>query len=295
MVMNNGDLKDYFDKEIKKIKGLYIPVNISLFDRILYKNAKVSDIHPNLDDEFCFPEVGPSFRIIGEYEKDFNYKSQIGFNPPPMEPLIVMRAHPDGYILVNGHHRWGAALKIGLKKVPIKVVNLMLEEDIKRILDNSDHDKRVTLDLDEVVFRAKQDEDIEKTPFGILIKRNPNRIRIGIPALFRFLKTHGYDIWVYSSKYYSFDDIRLLLRRYSVHVDGIITGMGKKGIYDTKRAQAMKGLIQNKYSETIHVDNDMLLVTHNNSSEFEEIEFNAQGEEWSKKIIEILEQRAKTE
>ena len=32
---------------------------------------------------------------------------------PWEEPLIVEKVHPEGYMLLNGHHRWAAALKTG--------------------------------------------------------------------------------------------------------------------------------------------------------------------------------------
>ncbi|MCR4831375.1 MAG: hypothetical protein K5883_07980 [Pseudobutyrivibrio sp.] len=55
-------------------------------------------------------------------------------------------------MILNGHHRWAVALRLGYSNIPVKIVNLTHESDIKQILSNSTHDKRVTMDLDEVVF-----------------------------------------------------------------------------------------------------------------------------------------------
>lgn len=74
-----------------------------------------------------------------------------------MEPLTIEKLYPHGYLLLNGHHRWAAAMRVGLRRVPVEIVNLAQESDIKKILENSKHNKRVTLDLDEVVFKSNDD------------------------------------------------------------------------------------------------------------------------------------------
>ncbi|MBP3241914.1 MAG: ParB N-terminal domain-containing protein [Oribacterium sp.] len=33
------------------------------------------------------------------------------------DPIIVEKMYPDGYMILNGHHRWAAATRLGLKKV----------------------------------------------------------------------------------------------------------------------------------------------------------------------------------
>ncbi len=287
MAMNNTEFQEYLKKTLEEQKDIYIPVNSSFIEKIIIHNAKCTDIHPNPDDEFCYPDVGPSYRIMGEYERDIREKMNVN-SIPVIEPLIVMKTHPKGYMLVNGHHRWGAAIKVGVKRMPVKVINMMLEEDIKNLLERSDHDKRVTLDLDEVVFRSPYDEFVEKTK-GVIARKTQKRIRLGVPALFRYLKTHGYDIWVYSSNYYSIDTIQLMFRRYSVHVDGIICGNGKKGLYDSNKSSSINELIANKYKTTVHIDNNSIVITKGKESQFEEFEIRDADELWSKDLIQVFE------
>ena len=43
------------------------------------------------------------------------------------------------------------------------------------------------------------------------------------------LKKQGYDIWLYSSNYYSSEDMREFFRSYSATVDGVISGIGQGG------------------------------------------------------------------
>ena len=287
MAMTNSEFKEYLNKELEKEVGMYVPVNSSRLQRLFYLNTPCTNLHPNPDDEFSFPDVGPSYRIMSDYQRAYLDSMARGLKPA-MEPLIVIRTHPSGFMLINGHHRWGAAMMAGVKKVPIKVVNMMLEEEIKDILKHSAHEKRVTLDLDEVVFRSNSDVLIEKKPALALGSQASRRMRLGIPALFRFLKKNGYDIWVFSANYYSIDDIRKFFRKYTVHVDGIITATAKKEVYNTEAAKNMKELITNKYKETVHIANDSLLITHGKGEEFKDFELDPDDEGWAREIITIL-------
>ena len=291
MSMTNTEFSEYLKSELDKGEGLYVPVNASGFERFICLKTHCNNLHPNPDDEFSIPSVGPSYRIISEYQKKFLSDMQRGL-APIMEPLIVIKTHPSGYMLMNGHHRWAAAMMAGVKKVPIKVVNMMLEEEIKSVINNSTHEKRVTLDLDEVVFRSKDDEYIEKRPALALGKQADKRMRLGIPALFKYLKKNGYDIWVFSANYYSIDDIRKFFKKYSVYVDGIITATARKEVYNTDSAKAVKELIANKYKETVHIDNDMLVVTHGKGEEFEDYQLGGDDEGWAREIIAILKEKA---
>lgn len=283
-------LAEYVDNDIDKQKGVYIPVRAGLIERLLVKKAHVSKLHPNAEDEFSMESVGPSYRIIGEYEAKFRESLRLERRVFD-EPLTVEKLRPNGYLLLNGHHRWAAAMRCGIKRVPIKIINCATESDIRKILEKSQRDKRVAIDLDEVIFRPADYKHLEKKaftfPFSMRFKQ---RIRLGIPALFYYLAKNGYDIWVYASDYYSIDDIQKFFRSYSVHVDGIITGIGNQELNNTASAKRMKELIANKYSMTLHIDNDSILETHNSEKDFEEHEIKASEEEWSKQTIAIIEE-----
>jgi hypothetical protein len=286
--MANSDFDEFIRNEMEKQKGIYVPVQVSPLMRLLVTSVNCKKIHPNPDDEFCFPDVGPSYRIISEYEKKFRDEITKG-NPPITEPLIVSKVSPDGYMLVNGHHRWAAALTLGFKRVPVKLINMTTDEDIRRMIESSKHDRRVTVDLDEVVFRDSGYPYLEKAlgfPHNIKFKQ---RMRLGIPALFHYLNAHGYDIWVYSAYFYSIDDIRRYFKYYSVNVDGIITGTAKKKKDGSDARKDMDKLIANKYDTTVHLDNDLLLVTRGKTKEFDEIAIEDQGEKWSKNVMEAID------
>ncbi|MBP3199725.1 MAG: ParB N-terminal domain-containing protein [Butyrivibrio sp.] len=92
-------------------------VKASFWERIRTKTAKVGDINPNPLDEFSNPKIGPNESAVSRYIKEINTNGTIS------EPIEVQKLSSGGYEIVNGHHRWLAAIKTGLKDVPIKIVN----------------------------------------------------------------------------------------------------------------------------------------------------------------------------
>ena len=288
--MAKTQLTEYVLKDIEQQKGVAIPVHAGLLERLVIKSTACKNIHPNPDDEFSMEKIGPSYRIISEYETKFRDAMRLD-RPPIDDPLMVEKLRPHGYMLLNGHHRWAAAMRCNIKRVPIKIINCATESDIKTILEKSQHDKRATIDLDEVIFRSADYQYLEKKaftfPFSVRFKQ---RIRLGIPALLYSLSKSGYDIWVYARDFYSIDDIQKFFKAYSVHVDGILTGVDKHTQNKSERAAKLRELINNKYDTTLHIDNNAIVETHGRTGEFEEYQINVPEEEWSKKAIAIIEE-----
>ena len=276
----------HLEDELAKYNGVSFPVKAGVLQRLLVKKLSCLKLHPNPDDEFSKPEVGPSFRIISEYESKFRRNEELD-NTDTEEPIVVEKMYPDGYMIINGHHRWAAYYKTRRKSVPVSIVNLTHDEDIRKMLENSNYDRRVTFDLDEVVFCEDENEPAEKKPgfpFGNMYKE---RIRLGIPALFKYLYQRGYDIWVYSSKFYSMDYIRNYLKKYHVDITGIVTGTSKKTIADKSGKKEIDSLLAKKYKYTLHVDRDTVLKIDNSTGDFEEFSINKEKGNWSQGVMDI--------
>ena len=293
MAVNSGADKGfqaYLEEEIKKSKGQLVPVKASTLERRFVKTVPIGKIHPNPDDEFCMPSVGARDSAISKYVLSISRNQSLGM-PLFDEPLMVEKVHPDGYMLLNGHHRWAAAWQVGVKKLPVTIVNLTQETDIAEMLKISKHDKRVTLDLDEVVFCEEGCEFAEEPLKGLAGRNFPERIRQGVPSLLHLLTKYGYDIWVYTAQFYSYDYLRAYFKRYSVRVDGIITGTARKRDpkAEADAVKRTKDLFEAKYSETIHIDNDMVLRTFRNSDEFEEYEIKCSQADWANSVINVIE------
>ena len=284
--MAKSEFDLFLQEEVQKQKGVAYPIKAGLIERLTTKKLPCDKLHPNPQDEFTFPDIGPNYEIISNYEKQIINNARTHQDIFD-EPIMVEKYYPHGYLILNGHHRWAAAKRLKIKEIPVKIINLALESDIKKILENSKHNKRATFDMDEVVFQADDMPYLEKKlgfPYSIKHKK---RIRLGIPALFYNLSKNGYDIWLYSANYESIDDVRDYFRCYGVHVDGIITGMAKDKKNTESRKAGVEKLIANKYSVTLHVDNDMILRTEKNTGEFQEFPLDS-GENWSKEAIAAI-------
>ena len=288
MAGTNTAFDEFIAEEVKKYKGIYVPVKAGILRRAILRKARLSRLHPNPDDEFCMPKVGPNYRIISEYMQSFRLAAHT--RDYCEEPLTVEKVRPDGYLILNGHHRWAAALRMGFARIPIRIVDLTQDTDIKTILKNTKHDKRVTLDLDEVVFRKEGEGPLEKPlpfPAGRVYKE---RLRLGVPALFHYLNTRGYDIWVYSAGYYSFDYIQRLFRKHHAHICSAVTGTARKTADNNEASKKeLETMIANTYQHTVHIDNDMLLRISSRTREIEEHEITGAPEEWSRRVMEIME------
>ena len=282
------ELEQFIEEEALKVKNTGVPVKASLIERLLVRKLSCKRMHPNPEDEFTFPDIGPNMTIISSYVAQF--KENINKGLPLMdEPIFVQKIRPSGYMVLNGHHRWAAAMRLGIRQVPVSVVNAVFDGDIRVMLEKVTHQKRATLDLDEVVFAQDDEEYTEKrrSPFRFGLQKK--RLRLGIPALFKKLKVRGYDIWVYSSEYYSIDDIKRYLRHYSADVDGIITGMKKQTSKNDGMRKKVEEMILNRYSTTLHIDRDLLLMTQSRTGDFREIAIEGGPAGWSGAVIDALD------
>jgi len=290
----NG-FSDYLKEELSKYSGRMVPVKAWKIERILVKKAAISRLHPNPEDEFSFPEIGPNYKIISDYIARYNrYGTMKKPEEIVEEPLMVQKVHPDGYMLLNGHHRWAAFWSLGIMTAPVSIVNLTQETDIERMILASNHDKRATLDLDEVIF-CSGDEPSEDPLRGLAGRRYREKLRLGIPALLHFLSRQGYDIWVYTAKYYSMDYIKGYFKHYSVKTDGIITGTGRKEKGNEAAKARVEKLLKEQYAETLHIDRGMVLRTFSDTKDFEEYPVSDSSSEWSQSVISVIRRLKKNE
>ena len=248
----------FLQEEVDKVKSVYSPVRSGLLLRVLKRKARPRSLHPTPDDVFCNPKIGPNNSIIRQYADEYrqaflpkhSYSTQDGLR----SPIMVHKARPDGYLILNGHHRWAAALRVGVPKVRIRIVNLTGEQDIHDMLSRSTSDRRVTLDLDEVVFCSPEDPFPEprfRFPYRCFFRE---RVRLGVPALFHYLIRNGYDIWVYTSKLYSMDYIRFYFRYWNVRLAGIVTGAGRIVAGRGAFGEELKKKMETHYRSTTHID-----------------------------------------
>ena len=297
MNATKGQLEIIVEKEIEKIRGNYTPVKTSFLRRRLTRFLKCSQLHPNPGDEFCDPSIGPSNEIISGYMKAIRFGQKHGEDRFLEDPVTVEKITPDGYILLNGHHRWAAAIKTGIPKIRVEIINLTQQKDIHDMLGNAKHPRRAAVDLDEVVFRTEYNELTEKPlrfPFS-RIYRDP--MRLGIPALFNYLNEHGYDIWVYTARYYSFESIQQYFWLHHTRVCGVVTGTRRKTSEFAAARARMEKLMSEQYEYTLHIDNDSIVRIDNRTKDYEDYEIKGPAIEWARRVADIIgeiEKREKT-
>ena len=97
-------------------------VRASFLEKRFKHTAAPEELHANPDDEFSKASVGPNDRIISEYVKMIPQLRRLE-EPIYPEPVYVTKLASGGYRILNGHHRWAAALKCGLDKLRIRILN----------------------------------------------------------------------------------------------------------------------------------------------------------------------------
>ncbi len=116
-VSETKDLNKMLKADIKSNSSSNKYKKASIWERVFKRTANVNELHPNPLDEFSNPKIGPSDLAVSKYIRKINETGKIS------EPIIVQKLSTGGYEIINGHHRWLAAIKRGLENVPIKIKN----------------------------------------------------------------------------------------------------------------------------------------------------------------------------
>lgn len=113
---------DYVQEDLEAYEGKREVVRASLFERLVVRRIAPEDMHVNPDDEFADPEIGPSDRIINEYMHELVrlYRDKESIYP---SPIVVFKLASEGYMILNGHHRWAAAVRSGWGKLRAVIMN----------------------------------------------------------------------------------------------------------------------------------------------------------------------------
>lgn len=283
--------EDYIEKvlkDVEKYNGVRKVVRAGLIERCAIKNCAPERIHPNPIDEFSQPDIGPNLGIVGDYVKLINYNESQEL-PIFKEPLIVQKMEPDGYLLLNGHHRWFAALRMRVKKIHIQIINLITENDLSRMINKTEKTKLASFDFDEVLLSADENDQapIRDSLFSKKIKE---RLRVGAPEVIKAFSENGYDICVYTSSYLTEEDFEDFFSMYELKVDVVVNGINEKRNNTAGNTQNLKEMIRDKYKHIAHVDNESVICTNHITKDYEihEIADAKTWEEGIKNIIKVI-------
>lgn len=290
MAGSNSEFMQEILDDVASYDGLRHPVKVGFLERKFTKKLSPDRLHPNPDDEFTHPDVGPHFGIISDYIKTIK-NNQLHELPPldPDDPLVVQKMFPSGYMLLNGHHRWAAAKRMGLKKVPVEVVSVTLDEDLIKMINKSDNTKRVSFDLDEVLIAGDKypEEDAPSFPWSKIAKE---RLRKGAPALIHALANRGFDVWVYTSSYKSEKYIQAVFKGYKVCPAGIINGVSHKKKQKGALTGQVKEAMDRKYKMTLHIDEGHVLYIDKSTADYDYFSLECDNSNWASKVIHLVEE-----
>ena len=208
---------------------------------------------------------------------------------------MVEKTHPDGYMILNGHHRWAAAMRADMKKIRIKVINLTSDSDLQKMLSASGFERSASLDLDEVLFVNPQTHKTEpQLPFPMKYLY-PERLRLGTPELIRSLQRLGYEVWVYTSSFRSESYIRQLFRQYGVRFNSIVNGQRHEKEVQGNSPRRLPQKMPMHYRISLHIDDEEVICTAARQYGFRAYQLNAEDDDWKEKIIERAAQIRKLE
>ncbi|MBQ9289857.1 MAG: ParB N-terminal domain-containing protein [Clostridia bacterium] len=286
-----GYVSPAFKEEITDAMKCYTPftkpVKSSLLKRLLVISAPVTSLHPNPEDEFTDPNIGPDEEIVNDYAKKISYSRSM-LNPLPMKPLIVERISTGGYMILNGHHRWLAAKRQGVKKLPIMIVNATHEDDVLNRMKELENSMCVSFDLDEVLLCPDASVPLDHLSFPRnLLYKWPVRKDAG--SLLSELRRLGFDVWVYTGNYKAPELIQKTLKAHGGMADGIISGMNL-----AKSNTTLKTAFTQKYNTILHVDSERILWVHPATKEFDSLELSRDAD-WANDAISKIQKKLSEE
>ena len=282
--------EDYVEKvlnDIEALKGKRKAKRANIFERATTKWCDPKILHANPYDEFSDGKIGPNFEIVGQYTKvikNNKIHGELIFD----EPVIIQKIDPDGYQIINGHHRWFAALRMGLEKLHVKIVNLVGEEEVKEMLDKTENVFIAVFDLDEVLFGSNPDDAAPITD-ALFANRFKERLRTGAPELINTLHEHGYDICVYTKSYMTVEEIDDFFSMYDIKIEGEVNGFGTMKKRDPEARARLGEMLKNRYKRSVHIDNEQIFNDDREKGTQDFFDLNADGSSWSESAIRVIE------
>ena len=69
MAVAKTGFQAYLEEELNRYKGVMMPVKTGFPRRVFIRSAACKKLHPNPEDEFCNPEIGPNYEIIARADE----------------------------------------------------------------------------------------------------------------------------------------------------------------------------------------------------------------------------------
>lgn len=109
-------------EDLAKYSGRREIVRADFMEVLTVRHLSPDQMHPNPEDEFCDPDVGPNEEILERYVDEARENLEAGAVSFE-EPIMVAKMKEGDYMIINGHHRWAAAVKVELDQVRVVIAN----------------------------------------------------------------------------------------------------------------------------------------------------------------------------
>ena len=109
-------------EDLAKYSGRREIVRADFMEVLTVRHLSPDQMHPNPEDEFCDPDVGPNEEILERYVDEARENLEAGADSFE-EPIMVAKMKKGDYMIINGHHRWAAAVKVELDRVRVVIAN----------------------------------------------------------------------------------------------------------------------------------------------------------------------------
>ena len=148
---------------------------------------------------------------------------------------------------------------------------------------------RVSFDLDDTLFVDPEKFKTEKAlpfPFRLIYKE---RLRFGTVSLFKYLKEHNIEPWIYTTSFRSERYIRGLFRCYGIKLCEVVNGERHAREVQRGKSEAMPSKYPAKYRIDLHIDDDISVKQNGGAYGFKVLIVGEEDELWTKKIIEKIQ------
>lgn len=273
--------------DLKNYEKLNRPLKAGFLERLFVRKVPLAMLHPNPRDEFSETSIGPNYSIVSDYEKYFRSMIQMQQDPigPFDEPLIVEKMSTGGYMILNGHHRWMAARRLGMNVIPVHIVNVSTDVEIIAAVHKSTRDMCVAFDLDEILLTDGSTYPMHKElpfPLNRIYKKT---LRQNASTLINELRRAGFDVWIYSEEYYTEAYLRFLFRLHGTKYDGVINAMRHR-----KSKSTLQNAFADKYRISLHVDNDNVICVQTRTKNYEIYDIDSVNQDWASEVVQQLQE-----
>ena len=104
-------------EEVARYQDHRETVRASILEVLTVRFLSPDQMHPNPEDEFCDPEVGPNESIVEDYVEEATKNLVCGADSFD-EAILVAKMEEGGYLIINA-----AAVKVELKRVRVAIAN----------------------------------------------------------------------------------------------------------------------------------------------------------------------------